>query len=133
MKEQLHHKEAFEYYYTLGDKRNIMQVAQEYNVSRAAVAKWSKAFSWQERIEQRDMDNARLLEKKTNNTIVNEKANYRKIIKAAMAKFVENLKNGKVDVETIQDAERLVKLDMLLMGEATEAERSDINITIKRV
>ena len=120
MKEELHHREAFEYYYGLGENRSLRLVSGEYKVSGKTAAKWSKSFNWQERIEQRDMENSRLLEKKTNNTIVNEKANYRKIIKAAIGKFVKNLQEGKVDISSVQDAERLVKLDLLLMGEATE-------------
>ena len=133
MKETLRHQEAFEYYYTLGEKRSIPQVAQKYAVSTAGVKKWSKAFNWQERIEQRDMENSRRLEKKTNNTIVNEKANYRKIIKASIQTFVEKLRAGAIEVESIQDVERLVKLDLLLMGEATDRQDEEINITIKRV
>ena len=122
MKETLRHQEAFEYYYTLGEKRSITTVSHKYNVSRPAVAKWSGAFNWQERIEQRDMENARRLEKKTNNTIVNEKAHYRKIIKASINTFVEKLKARKIEVDSIQDIERLIKLDLLLMGEATERD-----------
>ena len=122
MKETLQHTEAFEYYYGLGDKRSQRLVAGKYGVSGKTIAKWSKAFNWQERIELRDMENSRLLEKKTNNTIVNEKANYRKLIKAAISTFVGNLNAGKVDVLSVQDMERLVKLDLLLMGEATERD-----------
>lgn len=130
--ESLKHKESFEYYYTLGDKRSIPKVAQKYSVSVAAVKKWSRAFNWQERVEQRDIENAKRLEKKTDAVIVNEKAKYRAVIKEAFAKFEENLKKGKVAVETVQDAERLVKLDLLIMGESP-GDEGELKIRIKVV
>lgn len=37
-----------------------------------------------------------------------------------MADFSRDIAQGKVKVKNINDFERLVKLDMLLMGEATE-------------
>jgi len=51
MKEKLKHKEAFEYYYSLGENRGLRKVAQKFNKTLTAVANWSKAFNWQDRIE----------------------------------------------------------------------------------
>ena len=120
MKETLRHREAFEYYYSLGNKRSLLQVAEKFDVTVQAVGKWSVAHNWQERIEQRDIENGRRLEKKTDDTIIETKARYRKIIKACIARGVELIKTGKIKPETIQDLERLIKTDMLLIGEATE-------------
>ena len=140
MKEELHHQKIFDIYYSMGENRSLQKLRAQLcqdsaeNVPHVNTLKsWSKAFNWQERIEQRDMENSRRLEKKTNNTIVNEKANYRKIIKASIQTFVEKLRAGAIEVESIQDVERLVKLDLLLMGEATDRQDEEINITIKRV
>ena len=52
MKEQPRHIKAFEYYVSL-DKRSYKEVAIKYKVSDCAVAKWSKAFNWQERLAER--------------------------------------------------------------------------------
>jgi len=137
MKETLKHKEAFEYYYSLGDKRNLPSVAIQCKCSDRAVANWSKAFNWQERVEQRDIENARRLEEKTDAAVVATKANYRKeiksslgVIKAAIGTAIENKKlRSDLSVEDVADLnrltqayERLVKLDLLLMGEATARE-----------
>lgn len=122
MRETLRHQEAFNYYYSLGEKRSIPQVAQRYTVSVAAVKKWSRAFNWQERVEQRDIENSRCMEEKVNETIVATKANYRKIIKVAIARWVQKFKVHEIDPDSVPDLERLVKLDLLLMGEATERE-----------
>jgi hypothetical protein len=120
MKETLRHTEAFEYYYSLGAGRSITEVARQHNAGRASVAKWSKAFSWQERVEQRDIENAKRLEKRTNDTVVAAKADYRKIVRAAIKHWVERFKQGGIDIRDTRDLERLVKLDLLLMGEATD-------------
>ena len=138
MKETLRHQEAFNFYYSLGEKRNIFKVAQEYNVCRTAVAKWSIALDWQQRIELRDIENARKLQEKVDATIIASKANYRReirenlrIIRAALSTAVEKLRSGELKVKDPSDIgmmanayEKLVKLDLLLMGEATD--RTDV-------
>ena len=120
MVESLRMKEAFEYYYSLGDKRSLQQVAKKFTVSETSARKWSAAFNWQERVVQRDIEISKGLEKKTNTTILNEKANYRRIIKETIAKMAG------VEVSNIKDLDTLVKLDLLLMGEATEKNETSI-------
>ncbi len=128
MKETLKHQEAFNCYYSLGPKRGYTEVARNLAVSRTAVAEWGRAFAWQERVEQRDAENARRLEEKTNDSVVATKANYRKIVRAAIGRWVENYKAKAVNLDTAADLERLIKLDLLLLGEATErGEYSEID------
>lgn len=123
MKETLQHKEAFEYYYSLGENRGYREVAQKFNTSLTTLAKWGKTFNWQERVTQRDIEISKQLEKKTNTTVLNEKANYRKLIKEAITNMND------IKIESVKDYETLVKLDLLLMGESTE--KSDNTISIK--
>ena len=96
MKETLRHKEAFEYYYSLGHDRSLISVALQCGVSERSVAAWSKAFDWQARVEQRDLENAKRLQQKTDETVVAVKARYRKVIGAAIGDFVSRLKAGKI-------------------------------------
>ena len=42
MKEKLKHKEAFEYYYSLGDKRTLKKVSLQYTCSVPGVKKWRR-------------------------------------------------------------------------------------------
>jgi hypothetical protein len=120
MKETLKHKEAFERYYAMGPSRSLRLVAGEHRVSEKTVFAWNREFDWQTRIEQRDMQNAKRLQKATDDTVVAVKAKYRKIVQAAIGKFVQGLQTDAVAVETVTDLERLIKLDLLLMGEATD-------------
>lgn len=127
MQETLQHKEAFEYYYSLGDKRSFKLVESQFNVSNMSVARWSKAFNWQERILQRDIEIGKKLEIKTNTTVLDEKANYRRIIKEAITAM------GTPRAESAKDLEILVKLDLLLMGEATEKTDSDVKMDLSNL
>jgi transposase len=128
--ETLRHREAFEYYYSLGEKKSLTLVARKFNVSKQTVTKWNKAFNWQQRVEQRDIENGKRLEKKTDNAVVNSKAEYRALIRKTVDVFKERLKEGKIKISRPQDLESLAKLDLLMMGEATE-RNEDITINFK--
>ena len=122
MKETLKHSEAFEYYYSLGAERNFKLVESKFKVSNMSVARWSKAFSWQERIEQRDVANAKKLEAKIDKAIVNSRAEYRTLIKKVVREFEKKLKAGKIRIDKPEDLSIMAKLDLLMMGEATEKQ-----------
>ena len=120
MKETLRHHEAFEYYYGMGAERSYDAVATKFGISKSTIFNWAKAHDWQERIEQRDIENARKLAKKTDDSIVNSKARYRKLIKVLIAKAVGKINRDELAAMSIKDIKMLINTDMLLMGEATE-------------
>jgi len=135
MIETLRHKEAFEYYYSLGDKRSCHKVGIKFAISRQSIEKWAKNFNWKQRVEQRDIENGKKLEAKTDKTIVNSKADYRAeiktqlgILKAILNKVIQDFKKNEIlDVENVKDLEKVInsyeklcKLDLLMMGESTE-------------
>jgi len=126
MKETLRHKEAFEYYYSLGEKKSITEVARKFTLSRASVGKWSKAFNWQDRIIQRDIENGKRLEKKTDKNVVNSKADYRALIRQTVELYKEKLKDKKIIITRPSDLSEMAKLDLLMMGEATD----ELNIKV---
>ena len=150
MKETLKHREAFEYYYSIGDKRNITKVAQKFTVSRASVSKWSRVFNWQKRIEQRDIEIGNKLEKKTNEIVLNTKTDYReqiqnslKMLKDAIRAASIKGKDGELKLniavtsindlnQVINSIEKLIKLDIKLMGEGI-IESQDNKLTIEVV
>jgi len=128
MKEKLKHKEAFEYYYSLGDKRSLKKVALQYTCSIPAVKKWSIAFNWQDRIELRDIDNGKKLEAKTDKAVVNSKADYRALIRKTVDLYKKKLDDGKIIISRPQDLDILAKLDLTMMGEATEREEIKVKL-----
>lgn len=113
-------REAFEYYYSLGTSRNLEKVAEKYGRSVRTMYEWSRKFNWQERIQQYDIEVSKKLKEKTVNAVADEKANYRKIIKLAIADFVNRLRGGEIKVTNIYEFRELVKLDLMLLGESTE-------------
>jgi len=110
----------FEYYYSLGDKRTLKDVAKKFKVSKSTVLRYSSAFDWVQRvtdIESKAIDKLKdeLVEDSTK-----IKRRYRLMIQKTIDTFVDRLNRGLVVVSDIVDLEKLVKLDMLLLGEATE-------------
>ena len=143
MQEKLKHKKAYDYYYSLGDKKTLTKVARKFNKSKQTITKWNKAFNWQKRVEQRDIELAKRIEKKTDDVIVNTKAQYREDIKKALSinKALINtaIKHGKliIEIENVDEFKKatdiisgLIKTDLLLMGEADQKiEIKDDNLS----
>jgi hypothetical protein len=130
--ETLRQKEAFEYYYSMGDNRSLRKVAQEFGAAERTVEIWSKKYGWQERVTQRNIEVGKLLSERMNEEIVAEKARYRALIKVVINDVIQALKDkdGSIKVKSIQDLERIIKLDLLLMGEATENTSSEVKQSI---
>lgn len=132
-------------YYAMGEKRSMARLRQEVLLkndpdiapmlpSLTVMKKWSTEFNWQERIQQRDIEISKKMEQKTNTTILNQKADYRKLIKEAIDDWYKKFADGKAGPENVSDLEKLIKLDLLLMGEATDKnDGQPINIIIKGV
>lgn len=143
MKEEtLRQKQIFDIYYSLGDKRSLEKLNEtlkntpEYSdktPSLDTLKSWSKKFNWQERIQQRDAEISKGLEKKINQDIINEKAEHRKLIKAilnelkrSLIEYQNEIKEGiePAKIETIKDLkdisqiiDTLIKLDLNILGE----------------
>ena len=143
MKEEtLRQKQIFDIYYSLGDKRSLEKLKEnlkntpeysEKTPSLDTLKSWSKKYNWQERIQQRDAEISKGLEKKINQDIINEKAEHRKLIKAilnelkrSLIEYQNEIKEGiePAKIETIKDLkdisqiiDTLIKLDLNILGE----------------
>jgi len=152
MKEELRHKEIFEQYYIMGKDRSLAKLREKLmspespqNVpSLKTLKRWSVAFNWQERIEQRDIEVSRGLETKTNETIISIKAGFKAEIKAQLniykvmlnrliKKFKEDKEGETIEIKKIDDLkvvtdsyEKLIKLYLTLIGEASEIEEIEL-------
>jgi hypothetical protein len=149
VEEAKQHGDAFDFYYAEGKNRSFVSVACHSGVSERTIARWSKAFNWQTRIIQRDVEINRKTEEKTNKAIVNTKADYRRDInltlqpvKAAINTVIVINKETKkpevkLKIDTAKDfslmvnaLDKLIKLDMQLVGEDVP-DRTDLNIVLK--
>ena len=68
-----------------------------------------KKIVYEDNDYERLLHNAKILE-----NVQESKDNYRKIVRAFLAKAVQDLKNGKIIISSIADIERLIKLDLEL-------------------
>jgi hypothetical protein len=146
MKETPEHIEIFELYYAMGNSRSLEKLLKKLHQdgtktapSMRTLKRWSNEFNWQQRVEQRDIENSKALEDKlkpqTNKTIVNTKADYRAeiktqlgILKAILNKSIEKIKaRDIIDISNTNDLKdvinsytKLCDMDLKLMGEATD-------------
>lgn len=120
-KENSLQKEAFEIYYHLGDKRSLRAVAEKIERTERTIAGWSRAFNWVDRVSQRAIEDAKNMGGNALNLQTTDvKTRYRILMNNLMAKASNQIAEGKLAIKNIQDLERVVKLDLLLMGEATD-------------
>jgi transcriptional regulator with XRE-family HTH domain len=106
-----------------GGQRSYRKVARATGVSVMAVRHWARSFDWPTRARLRDAGIARQLAKRTDQTIVQVKARYHaminKIVEALckhhLGKDLKSLRHP--EKTTLTDLERLVRLDLMLLGE----------------
>ncbi|MEE9234008.1 MAG: hypothetical protein V3U28_01030, partial [Candidatus Acidoferrales bacterium] len=117
------HHEAFELYVAQGGRRSYRAVARATGVSVMAVRHWARSFDWPTRVGERDIAIAQKLAKRTDESIVQVKARYHsminKIVEALcrhhLGKDLRSLRHP--ESTTLTDLERLVRLDLMLLGE----------------
>jgi hypothetical protein len=126
VKENKLQREAFEIYYQLGDERSLKKVAERVDRTERCVAGWSRQFHWVDKVSQREIE-----EKKQDSAInilaqtVDAKTKYRLMMNNLLARASKMIANGELKIRNVQDLERVVKLDLLLMGEATDRQESN--------
>lgn len=106
-------KEAFEMYYSMGKRRSMEAVAEKFNRTVRSIANWRRKYLWDDRIVQRELE-----DNVGRTTAV--KTDYRIIISMLMEDVANKIESGKIKVDSIEDLEKLVRLDLLLMGEPIE-------------
>ncbi|HDR8409161.1 MULTISPECIES: hypothetical protein [Bacillus cereus group] len=120
--EKEHHRRAFEYYLAMGEKRNLREVAKEFNKSLTTIHNWSVSFDWKSRIEIRDAEMSKMLEKKTNETVTDIKAKYHTFLKAMLADAIQRFKKGEMKIESPLDLVRIMQMDLSLLGEGDQGK-----------
>jgi len=148
MRETKEHTDAFNEYYLMGDGRSLKLLACNHDVTEQTMKRWSIAHNWQDRIEIRDIEASKKLIEQVDKAVVNTRADYRKDIrltlqpvKAALNTVIVKGEDGKpqvnIKIETAKDfslmvgaLEKLVKLDMGLMGEPVEAVAVQVGIGV---
>lgn len=93
-KETLEHRQAFDLYLSMGADRSLAKVANKFGKSEVAVENWSKAFSWQTRIDEAEKRIADKTSAKLEESLASFDANTIKIADAVIELFVQNLRDA---------------------------------------
>ena len=102
------------------------QTAKIIGVHESTIRRWKKKYRWEE------------IEKATLNRIVNETKDYiekikedqRKIVKAAIATAVKQLKEGKLKARSLSDLIALLRYQLELEGEFREETEVNVNVNL---
>lgn len=126
MNEKLTHKEAFEYYYSLGDTRSIEAVASEYKKSVKTIYKWSTSFKWKDRVKERDNVVGKHIADRNIEKVVEMQERFLNIIHLSLLNYEKNLATGQVNIVSPFEADKMMERAMKIMGE--ESSKTEINI-----
>lgn len=129
--EKQHHKEAFELFYALPiDKRSIREVARQLKKAPSTVQTWAESFNWKERVEVRDgqvQKQFKELQQRNNDTLVEIKASFHKILKALIAEAIPRITAKSFRIEDINELIKVMKLDLELLGEEDRKQQNQLN------
>ena len=114
--ETLEIREAFEYYYGLGETRSLKAVSEFTGKAPLTVKRWSSRFNWVQKVKDRDKQNGEKLQIATDAAIVATKATYREAIGQLMRKAIEDIQSGRIQVRSVKDLDMIARLDLDLMA-----------------
>lgn len=120
-------REAFEFYYGLGQQRSLKAVALHFKRSERTVAGWSRDYNWVDRCKQKEIDEAKGKEKQ--GLTLDVKVKYRTFLNNLIALATKDFVEKKLRIKSIQDLERVIKLDLLLMGDVVDKVDGDGELT----
>jgi hypothetical protein len=120
--EKENHRKAFELYYAQGEKRSFSRLAKELGVSVASLKTWSRSFSWQKRLWERDAQAARQLADQSSHRGQAENERNLKIVRAALIYLARDITSG--NLKQLSELDKLIRLEEHLMGFAAPGEAS---------
>ncbi len=112
--EGLIHTQAFEYYYALGDKRTLDQVAEKFDIAIGSARSWCSKFGWQKRVVDREREVASRLRYETEEETINRRKNVLAIIDGCISNKIVRDETGKITGVTGIDFKRVSELTEFL-------------------
>lgn len=129
-RESLRMQRAFTYYFNLGHRRDLKQVAKKFHVSVRTVERLSAEFNWETRLVEWNNRIAEEAARKAIKEIADTRQAYHQIIQAGIERFYAAL--TEIDKEgnpvmriTVSDFCKLVSLDLALIGEEIQQENQE--------
>ncbi len=109
------HQQAFEIYWSLGQKRSYARVAKRVGVSTSTIKLWSKQQRWRQRILEREVQQSRQLADTVQSGPDPESDRNLKIVRVAILRIAKAIAEGRVR-STMGDLDRMVRLEERLTG-----------------
>jgi hypothetical protein len=116
--------QVFHAFYAMGEERDIKELASATGISALKLKSWRKRYNWDRRI--------RALDSKVTSLIDDKFADLYSEVKAVAVQSLfdlltcarDDIEEGRLKIESIKDLETVMKLDLLLKGQATERKES---------
>jgi len=127
-------EDGFAFYYSLGAERSLRAVAEEYGVSKQAVAKVAKRENWQERVRAIDAEAKEKVDRQLAETVEEMNLKHLKFLKVVQAKALEALKAMPLSsaMEGIRGLEMAIRQERLIRGEPTDRDELSIAEVVER-
>ena len=127
-------EDGFAFYYSLGPERSLRAVAEEYGVSKQAVAKVAKRENWQERVRAIDAEAKEKVDRQLAETVEEMNLKHLKFLKVVQAKALEALKAMPLSsaMEGIRGLEMAIRQERLIRGEPTDRDELSIAEVVER-
>ena len=132
------HRDAFELYYSLGDYVSVRKkahiVEEEFGIAYSTVFRWKDRFNWDDKKRLRDIENRKQIEAITNQLVVETRMDLFDVVKKSIQDYKERIDLGElIKISNTVDLDRMVKLCLLLIGDATErTETKGISVNMDR-
>jgi len=124
---------AFHVYYSLGEERNYKKAGQLVGESAVQVGAWARRFNWQRRVEALDSKVGKFIDEKFGDLYSEVKGVCQQVIFDLMQTAKDDIEAGELKIRNIKDLETVMKMDMLLRGEATErVESKSVVVSLKQ-
>jgi hypothetical protein len=142
MKERMKHREAFEFFYSLGGapiKNNALSVSKEFKVTERTFWNWYKKLDWKEKVQLRDIEVSKGVEQKTNSSLIENKAKYLSYVHRLFDDLKKKIDSGEfpVEIKSVSDLDKAIKLGLILQDQATEKTETnmklDFNLRLDRL
>ena len=107
---------AFEYWYYLGPRRSINRVAKHFSVSHHLVHRWVKDDRWDLKAGKRDRELIEELSKEHARYFIERRLELAKLVRSSIQHWEELAAEDKVGPTKVADLEKLIRLEMDLLG-----------------
>ena len=115
---------AFQLWYAMGDGRTLTKVAALLKRKGSEVRSWHDRYGWKRRLAAMDSKVVALIDEKFADLYSEVKAVCQQGLFSLMGRALKDIDAGDLRIKDIKDLETVMKLDLLLKGEATERSES---------